>query len=606
MNVIKRNGTEVPFDISKIQTAITKANNSVPEEARMTQLQIRRITESVEFSCMKLERNPSVEEIQDMVEYQIMAHGAYEVSKNYITYRYTRSLVRRSNTTDDKILSLIDCSREIPHSGQDVSGSDSYMVNQIQRDYMAGEVSKDLAQRILLPKDIVDAHNEGLIHFHDMGYFVQHMHNCSLVNLEDMLQNGTVLMDTMIEKPHSFSTACTIATQIIAQAASNQYGGQTITLTHLAPFVDVSRRRIRESVLAENAELGLYPGEEQIEELTKIRLQEDIRRGVQTLQYQIMTLIAANGQSPFITVLMYLNESESEMERADLAALIEEVLRQRIQGVKNSSGEWVSPSSPKLIYVLEDDNASAGSKYWYLTELAAQCTLKRTSPEYISEKKMLEVRGDVCACMGRASFLSTDRFSDNGIGNIANAKNYRAGIHKYYGRFNQGTVTINLVDAALSSEGNTGRFWDILDERLELCYRALKNRNERLSGTLSDAAPIIWQHGSVSRLEKGEKIDRLLFNGFSTLSLGYAGLHECVKYMTGRNYTDPEGTSLALDIMQRMNECCAAWKKADNIDYVLYGVPLGKEAYRFAGCLKKGLGRFPASQTRKLFQTVFI
>ena len=587
MNVIKRNGTEVPFNLEKIYIAITKANNSVSEDARMTDLQIKRITESVEFSCLKMNRAPSVEEIQDMVEYQIMAHGAYEVSKNYITYRYTRSLVRKSNTTDDKILSLIDCSNE---EAKQENSNKNPVVNSTQRDYMAGEVSKDLTERILLPKDIVDAHHDGVIHFHDADYFAQHMHNCDLVNLDDMLQNGTVITGTLIERPHSFSTACNIATQIIAQVASNQYGGQSITLTHLAPFVDVSRQKIRRTVEAEMKSIGLDLSSEQIHELVESRLHEEIRRGVQTIQYQVVTLLTTNGQAPFITIFMYLNEARSEQEKADLAIIIEEMLTQRYQGVKNETGVWVTPAFPKLIYVLEEDNISEGSRYWYLTELAARCTARRMVPDYISEKKMLELKGDVYVCMGCRSFLTPDRFTDNGIGNIANARNYVPGKHKYYGRFNQGVVTINLPDVALSSGGNTPKFWEIFEERLELCHRALRCRHERLLGTPSDVAPILWQYGALARLEKGEVIDKLLYNGYSTLSLGYAGLYECVKYMTGKSHTDPEATPFALEVMQKMNDKCAEWKKAENIDYSLYGTPLESTTYKFAKCLQHRFG----------------
>ena len=587
MNVIKRNGTEVPFDLSKITIAITKANNSVPEDARMTELQIRRITESVEFSCLKMNRAPSVEEIQDMVEYQIMAHGAYEVSKNYITYRYTRSLVRKSNTTDDKILSLIDCSNE---EAKQENSNKNPVVNSTQRDYMAGEVSKDLTERILLPKDIVDAHHEGVIHFHDADYFAQHMHNCDLVNLDDMLQNGTVITGTLIERPHSFSTACNIATQIIAQVASNQYGGQSISLTHLAPFVDVSRQKIRKIVEAEMADVGMTPTDDQITELVEKRLYEEIQRGVQTIQYQVVTLLTTNGQAPFITVFMYLNEARSEHEKNDLALIIEEMLNQRIQGVKNESGAWVTPAFPKLIYVLEEDNIREDSKYWYLTQLAAKCTARRMVPDYISEKKMLELKKDVYVCMGCRSFLTPDRFTDNGIGNVANALNYEPGIHKYYGRFNQGVVTINLPDVALSSGSNMEKFWKIFDERLDLCHRALRLRHERLLGTPSDVAPILWQYGALARLKKGEVIDKLLYNGYSTLSLGYAGLYECVKYMTGKSHTDPEATPFALEVMQHMNDKCAEWKKEENIDYSIYGTPLESTTYKFAKCLQHRFG----------------
>ena len=587
MNVIKRNGSEVSFDINKIRAAITKANESVPEEIRMTDLQIDRIAESVEFSCFKMKRSPSVEEIQDMVEYQIMAHGAYEVSKNYITYRYTRSLVRKSNTTDDKIISLIECNNE---EAKQENSNKNPIVNSTQRDYMAGEVSKDITERLLLPQDIVEAHKEGIIHFHDADYIAQHMHNCDLVNLDDMLQNGTVITGTLIERPHSFSTACNIATQIIAQVASNQYGGQSITLTHLAPFVDVSRKKIRRSLDAEIAAINVNLSDEQKESLVESRLKDEIRKGIQTMQYQVVTLLTTNGQAPFITVFMYLNEARSKQEKADLAMIIEEMLEQRCQGVKNESGVWVTPAFPKLIYVLEDDNITEDSEYWYLTKLAAKCTARRMVPDYISEKKMLELKGDVYVCMGCRSFLTPDRFTDAGIGNIANAGNYVPGKHKYYGRFNQGVVTINLPDVALSSYGDKKKFWDIFEERLELCHRALRCRHERLLGTPSDVAPILWQYGALARLKKGETIDKLLYNGYSTLSLGYAGLYECVKYMTGKSHTDPEATPFALEVMQKMNDKCAEWKKAENIDYSIYGTPLESTTYKFAKCLQKRFG----------------
>ncbi len=587
MNVIKRNGSEVPFDIEKIKRAIAKANESVPEEIRMTALQIERIAESVEFSCFKMKRSPSVEEIQDMVEYQIMAHGAYEVSKNYITYRYTRSLVRKSNTTDDKIISLIECNNE---EAKQENSNKNPIVNSTQRDYMAGEVSKDITERLLLPQDIVEAHRDGIIHFHDADYFAQHMHNCDLVNLDDMLQNGTVITGTLIERPHSFSTACNIATQIIAQVASNQYGGQSITLTHLAPFVDVSRKKIRRNVDAEIEAIKAELSDEQKEQLVETRLKEEIRKGIQTMQYQVVTLLTTNGQAPFITVFMYLNEARSQQEKDDLAMIIEEMLEQRYQGVKNESGVWVTPAFPKLIYVLEDDNITEDSKYWYLTRLAAKCTARRMVPDYISEKKMLELKGDVYVCMGCRSFLTPDRFTDAGIGNIAKAKNYEPGKHKYYGRFNQGVVTINLPDVALSSYGDKDKFWEIFDERLELCHRALRCRHERLLGTPSDVAPILWQYGALARLDKGETIDKLLYNGYSTLSLGYAGLYECVKYMTGKSHTDPEATPFALEVMQRMNDKCNEWKKAENIDYSIYGTPLESTTYKFAKCLQRRFG----------------
>ena len=587
MKVLKRNGAEVSFDIDKIAAAITKANESVNEDERMTATQIDRIAESVEFSCVKMNRSPSVEEIQDLVEYQIMAHGAYEVAKSYITYRYTRSLVRQSNTTDEKIMSLIECNNE---EAKQENSNKNPIVNSTQRDYMAGEVSKDLTERILLPQEIVDAHNQGILHFHDADYFAQHMHNCDLVNLEDMLQNGTVITGTLIERPHSFSTACNIATQIIAQVASNQYGGQSITLAHLAPFVDVSRQKFRKIVENEMAALNIDVSEEKLSELVELRVKDEIKRGVQTIQYQVVTLLTTNGQAPFITVFMYLNEAKNEREKADLALIIEEMLKQRIEGVKNEKGVYVTPAFPKLIYTLEEDNITEDSKYWYLTKLAAKCTAKRMVPDYISEKKMLELKGDVYTCMGCRSFLTPDRFTDKGIGNIANAGNYEPGKHKYYGRFNQGVVTINLPDVALSSGGNTEKFWSIFEERLELCHRALRCRHERLLGTPSDVAPILWQYGALARLKKGETIDKLLFDGYSTISLGYAGLYECVKYMTGKSHTDPEATPFALAVMQKMNDKCAEWKKAENIDYSLYGTPLESTTYKFAKCLQRRFG----------------
>ena len=587
MKVIKRNGTEVVFDITKIILAITKANESVDESIRMTPMQIQRIAESVEFACLKMNRSPTVEEIQDYVEHQIMAHGAYEIAKNYITYRYTRSLVRKSNTTDEKILSLIECCNE---EAKQENSNKNPVVNSTQRDYMAGEVSRDITERILLPLDIVEAHREGLIHFHDADYFAQHMHNCDLVNLEDMLQNGTVITGTLIERPHSFSTACNIATQIIAQVASNQYGGQSISLTHLAPFVDVSRKKIRKLVEAEMEAIGAQPGEEVLSKLVENRLRDEIKKGVQTIQYQVVTLLTTNGQAPFITVFMYLNEARNQQEKDDLALIIEEMLLQRYEGVKNEEGVWVTPAFPKLIYVLEDDNITEDSPYWYLTELAAKCTARRMVPDYISEKKMKELKGDVYTCMGCRSFLTPDRFTDAGIGNIANAGNYEPGKHKYYGRFNQGVVTINLPDVALSSGGDLGKFWRIFDERLELCHRALQCRHERLKGTPSDVAPILWQYGALARLKKGEVIDKLLYNGYSTISLGYAGLYECVKYMTGKSHTDPSATPFALSVMQKMNDKCKEWKEAENIDYSLYGTPLESTTYKFAKCLQHRFG----------------
>ena len=579
MKIIKRNGAEATFDISKIIMAVTKANAAVEEGARMTPRQIQRIAESVELACQELGRSAAVEEIQDMVEKQIMAHGAFEVAKAYITYRYTRSLVRRANTTDDRILSLIECNNE---EAKQENSNKNPIVNSTQRDYMAGEVSRDITNRILLPKDIVEAHEEGIIHFHDADYYAQHMHNCDLVNLEDMLENGTVITGTLIERPHSFSTACNIATQIIAQVASNQYGGQSISLTHLAPFVQVSRERIRREVAAEMQAIDAHPGEEKLAELVENRVREEIRRGVQTIQYQVVTLLTTNGQAPFVTVFMYLGEAKNEQERHDLAMIIEETLRQRYQGVKNEKGVWVTPAFPKLIYVLEEDNIHEDSPYWYLTELAARCTAKRMVPDYISEKKMLELKvdkngeGHCYTCMGCRSFL-TPYVDENGK-------------PKYYGRFNQGVVTINLPDVALSSGGNMEKFWQIFDERLELCHRALMCRHERLKGTLSDAAPILWQYGALARLKKGEPIDKLLYGGYSTISLGYAGLYECVKYMTGKSHTDPSATPFALEIMHRLNDACKKWKEQHNIDFSLYGTPLESTTYKFAKCLQKRFG----------------
>ncbi len=590
MKIIKRNGSEAAFDISKIIVAIGKANATVDESIRMTPMQIQRIAESVVLSCEKLGRSPSVEEVQDMVEKQIMAHGAFEVAKNYITYRYTRTLVRQSNTTDDKILSLIECNNE---EAKQENSNKNPVVNSTQRDYMAGEVSRDITNRILLPKEIVEAHNEGVIHFHDTDYFAQHMHNCDLVNLEDMLQNGTVITGTLIERPHSFSTACNIATQIIAQVASNQYGGQSISLAHLAPFVDVSRKKIRAQVEAEMDDLGVEHDEAKLSAIVEKRLREEIRRGVQTIQYQVVTLLTTNGQAPFVTVSMYLGEAKNEQEKKDLAMVIEETLLQRYQGVKNEKGVWVTPAFPKLIYTLDEDNIYPDSPYYYLTELAAKCTARRMVPDYISAKKMRELKGDVYTCMGCRSFLTPDRFTDAGVGNIANALNYEPGKHKYYGRFNQGVVTINLPDVALSSGGNVEKFWQIFEDRLELCHRALQYRHNRLKGTLSDAAPILWQYGACARLKKGEPIDKLLYDGYSTISLGYAGLYECVKFMTGRSHTDPTATPFALQIMQKMNDKCKQWKEAENIDYSLYGTPLESTTYKFAKCLQKRFGIIP-------------
>ena len=582
MKIIKRNGAEAVFDISKIESAVTRANAAVAEQYRMTQTQISRIAESVALSCQELGRSPAVEEIQDLVEKAIMAHGAFEVAKQYITYRYTRSLIRKSNTTDDRILSLIESNNE---EVKQENANKNPTVNAVQRDYMAGEVSKDITRRLLLPKEIVEAHEAGIIHFHDSDYYAQHMHNCDLVNLEDMLQNGTVISGTMIEKPHSFSTACNIATQIIAQVASNQYGGQSISLTHLAPFVQVSREKIRASVQRELREFAVAPDPETVSRVVEERLREEIRRGVQTIQYQVVTLMTTNGQAPFITVFMYLNEAKNEQEKKDLAVIIEEMLLQRCEGVKNEKGVWITPAFPKLIYVLEEDNVREGTPYWYLTRLAARCTAKRMVPDYISEKKMLELkvdkngRGHCYTCMGCRSFL-TPYVDENGQ-------------PKYYGRFNQGVVTINLVDVALSSGRDVKKFWEIFDQRLELCHQALLCRHNRLKGTLSDAAPILWQYGALARLEKGEPIDRLLYGGYSTISLGYAGLYECVKYMTGHSHTEPEATPFALEVMQHMNDACAGWKKEHNIDFSLYGTPLESTTYKFAKCLQQRFGKIP-------------
>ncbi len=582
MKVIKRNSSEVNFDISKIITAITKANEAVDEETRMTPMQIKRIAEAVELSCIRMNRAPGVEEIQDLVESQIMAHGAYEVAKKYITYRYTRALVRRSNTTDEKILSLIECCNE---EAKQENANKNPTVNSVQRDYMAGEVSRDITTRLLLPEDIVKAHEDGIIHFHDADYYAQHMHNCDLVNLEDMLQNGTVISGTMIERPHSFSTACNIATQIIAQVASNQYGGQSISLTHLAPFVQVSREKITRAVREEMVAIGTQLSDEQLSTIVEKRLREEISRGVQTIQYQVVTLLTTNGQAPFVTVFMYLGEARSEQEKKDLAIIIEETLLQRYRGVKNEEGVYVTPAFPKLIYVLEEQNIHEDSPYYYLTKLSAKCTARRMVPDYISEKKMLELKvdkngeGHCYTCMGCRSFLTP--FVDE------------EGKPKYYGRFNQGVVTINLPDIALSSGGNIEKFWKIFDERLELCHKALLCRHERLKGTLSDVAPILWQHGALARLKKGEPIDKLLFGGYSTISLGYAGLYECVKYMTGKSHTDPSATPFALSVMQYLNDACKKWKAEHNIDFSLYGTPLESTTYKFAKCLQKRFGIVP-------------
>ena len=588
MKIIKRNGSEMPFDSNKIFSAISRANAQVEDTDRISPEEIQAITDKVTEYCIRLERAPGVEEVQDRVEHELMTHGAFVLAKCYITYRYKRALVRQSNTTDDKILSLIECTNE---EAKQENANKNPVITSTQRDYMAGEVSKDLSERLLLPADIVKAHEEGIIHFHDMDYYAQHMHNCDLVNLEDMLQNGTVITGTLIEKPHSFSTACNIATQIIAQVASSQYGGQSISLAHLAPFVQVSREKIRRELEAEFADCKVDMDEETLSKLVDRQLKNEIKRGVQTIQYQVVTLMTTNGQAPFVTVFMYLGEAKNEQERDDLAMIIEEVLRQRYEGVKNEQGVWVTPAFPKLIYVLEEDNIHEGSKYYELTKLAAKCTAKRMVPDYISEKIMKELKGgDVYTCMGCRSFLTPDRFTDAGIGNIANAGNYKPGEHKYYGRFNQGVVTVNLVDIGLSAHGDMDAFWQIFDERMELCHRALRCRHERLLGTPSDVAPILWQYGALARLEKGEVIDKLLYNGYSTLSLGYAGLWECVRSLNGKKLTEPEGEKLGLEIMSKLNEYTAKWKEAENIDYSLYGTPLESTTYIFAKCLQKRFG----------------
>ena len=598
MKIIKRSGTEVTFDIDKIVNAIRAANLEVEEGSRLTDRQVIYAAQNVAEACEKAGHTVSVEEIQDLVEDEIMRLDCYDVARHYIIYRYVQSLKRQKNTTDDKILSLIECNNE---EVKQENSNKNPTVNSVQRDYMAGEISKDLTQRVLLPQEIVDAHNEGLIHFHDSDYFAQHMHNCDLVNLEDMLQNGTVISGTLIEKPHSFSTACNIATQIIAQVASSQYGGQSISLTHLAPFVEVSRQKIRGEVARELEELGVSASAEKVREVVEDRLRDEIRRGVQTIQYQVVTLMTTNGQAPFVTVFMYLNEARTPQEKHDLAMIVEETLRQRYEGVKNEAGVWITPAFPKLIYVLEDDNIREDSPYFYLTQLAAKCTAKRMVPDYISEKKMRELKlskgetagnGDCYTCMGCRSFLTPDR-SGNGFNNVANALNYDPTKPKYYGRFNQGVVTINLPDVALSSHQDMDKFWKIFDERLELCHRALLCRHERLMGTLSDAAPILWQYGALARLKKGETIDKLLVGGYSTISLGYAGLYECVKYMTGHSHTEKEGTPFAMAVMQHMNDKCAEWKAESDIDFSLYGTPLESTTYKFAKCLQRRFGIIP-------------
>lgn len=589
MKVIKRNRTEVDFDINKIINAVSKANESV-QPKQLTDQDIKDIAKAVESKAEEAERPFYVEEIQDLVENYIMQKQAFAVAKNYIKYRYKRTLARKANTTDENILSLIEsCNEEVKEENSNKNPT----VVSVQRDYMAGEVSRDLTERILLPEDIVKAHREGIIHFHDSDYFAQHMHNCCLINLEDMLQNGTVISETLIEKPHSFATACNIATQIIAQVASSQYGGQTFTLAHLVPFVEISRQKIRNNIIKENEECGIEEPDDVIKKKTEMRLLKEVKSGIQTIQYQIVTLMTTNGQAPFVSMFMYLNEAKNEKEKEDLALLIEEVLKQRMQGVKNEKGVWITPAFPKLLYVLEEDNSKPGTKYWYLTELAAKCTAKRMVPDYISEKIMKNNKinkwgnGDCYACMGCRSFLTPWRTN----GNISNALNYKENEPKYYGRFNQGVVTINLVDVALSSKGDFDEFWKIFDERLDLCYRALMTRHNRLMGTKSDAAPILWQYGALARLKKGETIDKLLFDGYSTISLGYAGLYECVKYMTGKSHTNPEAKDFAVAVMQRMNDACAKWKAKENIDFSVYGSPIESTTYKFAKCLQKRFGK---------------
>ena len=597
MNIIKRDGSQAVFDASKIAAAISKANDTVDDADKLTEARIQRIASQIEQFAAAHDRALSVEEVQDLVETKIQEAGAHAVAKNYIKYRFIQELKRQNNTTDGEILTLINCTNE---EAKQENANKNPTINSVQRDYMAGAVSKDVTKRLLLPADIVKAHEEGLIHFHDMDYYAQRMHNCDLVNLEDMLQNGTVISGTMIDRPHSFSTACNIATQIIAQVASNQYGGQSISLTHLAPFVQVSREKIAKEVDAELALVGASISDEKKAGIIEKRVRDEIVRGVQTIQYQVVTLLTTNGQDPFITVYMYLNEARSEQEKKDLAVIIEEMLRQRILGVKNEVGVYVTPAFPKLIYVLEEDNVKEGTPYWYLTELAAKCTAKRMVPDYISEKMMLELKGDVYTCMGCRSFLTPDRFTDAGVGNISNAGNYVPGKHRYYGRFNQGVVTVNLVDIAMSAVRAAGdgssedmrmaKFWEIFDERMDICHRALNCRHERLKGTLSDAAPILWQYGALARLKKGEKIDRLLYDGYSTISLGYAGLWECVYALTGKKLTEFEGETLGLDIMKKLNEYTAKWKKESNIDFSLYGTPLESTTYRFAQCLQRRFG----------------
>ena len=595
MKITKRSGQEVPFDITKIENAIRKASQAVDYKDALSEGRIKLIAEEVAGVCAARDRAMHVEEIQDIVETKLMEFGAREIAKRYIVYRYKQELKRKSNTTDDQVLSLIECNNE---DVKQENSNKNPTINAVQRDYMAGEVSKDVSARLLLPADVVQAHKDGIIHFHDMDYYAQHMHNCDLVNLEDMLQNGTVISETMIEKPKSFSTACNIATQIIAQVASNQYGGQSISLTHLAPFVDISRKAIQEELKAECKVANVKMAKADFEKIVEMRVRKEIQKGVQTIQYQVVTLMTTNGQAPFVTVYMYLGEARNERERADLAMIIEEVLNERIKGVKNEQGVYITPAFPKLIYVLEEQNVTEKSPYWYLTELAAKCTAKRMVPDYISEKKMREYKlskgetvghGDTYTCMGCRSFLTPDRSGD-GYGNVARAKNYEPGKPKYYGRFNQGVVTINLVDIALSAHGDMKKFWDLFEERCELCHRALRCRHERLKGTPSDAAPILWQYGALARLDKGEKIDKLLYGGYSTISLGYAGLWECVFAMIGKKLTEPEGEKFGLEVMEKLNEYTAKWKKAEDIDYSLYGTPLESTTYKFAKCLQKRFG----------------
>lgn len=588
MKIIKRSGVEEIFDEEKIAVAIRKANETVSDDKKLTEDEIREITAVVVDKCERLNRSANVEEVQDMVENQLMKYRAYELARNYITYRYRHALVRKSNSTDEQILSLLECNNE---EVKQENSNKNPVVNSVQRDYMAGEVSKDITRRFLLPEEVVEAHEKGIIHFHDADYFAQHMHNCCLVNLEDMLQNGTVISETMIDKPKSFSTACNIATQSIAQIASSQYGGQSISLAHLAPFVDVSRKKYIDMVREEMELNKVTVTEEQIAAIAESRVKEEIKRGVQMIQYQVITLMTTNGQAPFVTVFMYLNEVEDGRTKDDLALVIEEMLNQRIQGVKNEKGVYITPAFPKLIYVLEEDNVKEGSRFFELTKLAAKCTAKRMVPDYISEKVMKELKaGDCYPCMGCRSFLTVDRCSGT-AGNVSKSENFNASKRKYYGRFNQGVVTLNLVDVACSSGKDTNRFWEILNERLELCYTALMCRHNRLKGTLSDVAPILWQYGALARLEKGESIDKLLYDGYSTISLGYAGLHECTKYMTGKSHTDPEATPFALEVMQKLNDACAEWKKSTNIDFSLYGTPLESTTYKFAKCLQKRFGK---------------